>query len=198
MRSMATAVTACILLFLAGCSIYSVRTDYDRSIGFTSWKTYRWYSPPARDGEQDLFVSNPFLAKRVRQSVDRELAARGYVQKTTGPADFTVAASGTIREGVAIDVPPPPASYSVGAYHGRAYWYRDAWGFGYPDLYPYAYYYDDETIIIDCIDAASGSVAWRGVVRSDVTGSRTPEEMDAHVAKAVSKLFEKFPPGSAK
>jgi len=186
------------LLTLAGCSTLTVTSDYDSSVNFSAYHSYRWLETPDSSDAKDVFASHPFIFKRVRAAVDRELAAKGYVMKESGYVDFTVSAHANIQEKARFDPPPPYYDYDFAYYRGRAGWYRPWWG--YPYAYPYSYpypqvlYYEEGTILLDITDTARKEVAWRGVVRGIIREYRDPGEMQSHVSEAVMKLLSVFPP----
>lgn len=183
---------------LAGCSGLTVTSDYDNSINFSSYHTYRWLETPDSTNAKDVFASHPFIFRRVRMAVDRELADKGYIMKASGPVDFTVSAHATITEKARFDPPPSFYDYDIGYYHGRARWYRSWWGspYGYPYAYPYpeVVYYEEGTILVDITDTFRREVAWRGVVRGIIREYRNSDEMQSHVSEAVRKLLSEFPP----
>ena len=71
-------------LLLAGCETTpTINSDFDPSVNFANYRTYSCiYTAPPQG-------MNPLTYERVRASIDRSLAARGYTQAT--PGDFAVA-----------------------------------------------------------------------------------------------------------
>lgn len=177
------------LLWLAGCSTLSVSSDYDTSVDFASWRTYRWVEARDAGGAPDRLSANLLAWKRVKGAVDRELAAKGYRQRETGPVDFTVSAKGYVRE--VARILPRPATWQVGYYRGRAVWYRMWDGEPWPDVA----WYDEGVLTIDFADTKKNELAWRGVVRGVVRDYDSPESMQRSIDAAVYKLLSAFPPG---
>ena len=88
MKKIIGLITSVMLISLIGCSSISVSTDYDASIDFTKYKTYKWY-----EGEMpadDALVSHPLVQKRLVNSVDKALEAKGYTKGTSDNFDFVV------------------------------------------------------------------------------------------------------------
>jgi hypothetical protein len=182
------------LLTLAGCSPLSVVSDYDTAVPFGSYRSYRWASDGKSVPDGDLFAGNPLIYKRVRSSVDRELQAKGFLLRETGPVDFTVATHAGTRERVAVTT-APAFSFSYGrGYHRRGHGYYSAIWYDPFASYQSLTYYEEETLFIDIFDANTGEMAWRGVasgiMRSFDTTGGTRRDLD----EAVAKIMAKFPP----
>lgn len=177
------------MLWLAGCSTLSVSSDYDTSVDFDSWRTYRWQEEPDGGGVPDRLSSNPLAWRRVKGAVDRELAAKGYRQRESGPVDFTVSVKGYVRE--VARILPAPASWQVGYYRGRAVWYRMWYGEPWPEVA----WYDEGVLTVDFVDSKNKQLSWRGVVSGVVRDYDSPESMQRSIDAAVYKLLSAFPPG---
>ena len=70
------------LLLLSACEYHNVQTDFDPAIPLASYRTYSWLPSEAPRG------MNPLMFRRVKDSIDRSLAARGYTQAS--PGDFAI------------------------------------------------------------------------------------------------------------
>lgn len=180
------------LLTLAGCSSYSVVSDYDRSIPFERYKTYRWSSEGSAGISDDILARNPFIYKHIKSAVNRELAAKDFVLKASGPVDFTVSPHARVRERVVVE-PPVGFAYSSGYYHrwGRR-GYTTIWYDPYP--YPAISYYEEGTLIIDIIDTRSNDIAWSGVARGILKNYDTSLQIHRDLDEVVTKIMAQFPP----
>ena len=158
-------LTAVVLM---SCSPISVRTDYDREVSFEKYKTFKWMPAPKNPKRGSVPV-NSLLDKRIRQSVESELAAKGYQVITTGPADALVAYHVGVQTRIDVD------------YYGYRYWHR----------YAYVRKYKEGTIVIDIVDPELKQLVWRGAAQG-VVGH--PEGNPEKVKEAVAKVFEKYPP----
>ena len=182
------------LLMLAGCSSYSIVSDYDNTIPFGSYKTYRWSGEGGSKISDDILAKNPLIYKHIKSSVDRELAAKGFVMKQSGPADFTVSVHAGIRERVAVGPPTVGFAYRSGYYRGRhgggyTAFYYDPYG-----PYPRLTYYEEGTLIIDVIDTKADDIAWRGVARGILKDYDSSAEMRREIDEIVTKILIQFPP----
>jgi hypothetical protein len=166
---------------LMGCASVSVKTDYDRSVDFSRFHTYRW------DGGgkmmDDSLMRDPLLRKRIKRAVDQVLQAKGFALATADDADVAVAIHTGVQERMRVT--------NWGGYG----WYDTWWG-------PYGgrvdvSYYTQGTLVIDVVDEASGELAWRGLGEGIVREYNDPEEMEADIHHTVEEILKNFPPKSA-
>lgn len=177
------------ILALAGCSSVTVVSDYDSSIPFTGYRSYRWTDGTTNGST--VLAENPLILKRIKSSVEREFAAKGYTLDTSGPADFSVAVSASVSKRIYYD-PPPAGFYYHRGFHGR-YGFYDPFWWG-----PYAGYYEEGTLGIDIYDSRTGRLAWHGVGRGILNDYRNGEELQRQIDEAVTKILEEFPPPQVK
>jgi hypothetical protein len=191
-RSWTGALIALLLLMLSGCSSYSIVSDYDRSMPFGSYRTYRWSGEGSSGIDDDVLAKNPLIFKHIKSAVNRELKWKGFVLKESGPVDFTVSAHAGIRERVAVGPPTVFFSYHRGFHHrGPGYysfWY-DPYG-----PYPRVTYYEEGTLVIDVIDTRSDDLAWRGVVSGILRDYGSTEDMHREIDTVVGRVLARFPP----
>lgn len=159
---------AIVLAVMPACSSLATSFDYDTSHEFGAPKSYAWIE------KQD----NSIGMRRVRESVDKQLAARGFTQTESKP-DFQIAAHlGTQEKLHVVDW-----GYS---YPQRGYWHgsRDI------DVYQY----EEGSLVLDVIDPTKSELVWRGTASKAVDPSWTPEEREVEVREAVQALLAEFPP----
>jgi hypothetical protein len=178
-------------LLLFGCSTLSVTSDYDSSFNFSSYHTYRWKAVPDSTDRWNVLATHPFIYRKVKNAVDRGLAAKGYILKSSGLVDFTISAGANVMEKASVE--PMPQYWRSGVYRGRYGWYSAPWwGPDYPSM---IYYYEVGTLFLDITDSARKEVAWRGVARGILHDYRSSEKMQADIDEAINKLLAEFPPG---
>lgn len=144
-----------------------IQTDFDRGFAFVGLKTYAY--APAQRGPNDPLAANPMNDRRVREALDAELAARGYVLDTTGKPDFLVAYHAAARNKVGIQ------DWGYGP--GR-------WGSRRIDVNEYV----EGTLVVDFVSAADRQLFWRG----SATGTIEPKEAEKKIKKAVAKLLAQY------
>ncbi|NTW10432.1 MAG: DUF4136 domain-containing protein [Chlorobiaceae bacterium] len=177
-----------MLITLAGCSTVSVVSDYDSTIPVAGYKTYNWTDDSAAKNVTNVLPENPLILKRIKSSVDRELATKGYALESSGPADFSVALYASTRKLAYYD-PPPAGFYYYRGFHGRYGFYDPFWWGG-----PYVRYYEEGTLGVDIFDNRTGRLAWRGVGRGILDDHRNGDELQRQIDEAVAKILAEFPP----
>jgi hypothetical protein len=162
-------------LSVSACSSKNVSIDFDDSYSFAGKSTYAWLErAPERPESGDQ------VDRRVRRSVDTNLADRGFRLVPIEQAELIVA-------------------YQASAADQRVY---DTYGYGtgrwtgYEDTTTTERVYTEGSLTIDIFDADRKELIWRGNAVETIDPGASPDERDELVGKAVSDLFDKFPPGS--
>jgi len=156
------------LLLAVSALAMEVRTDFDHHANFSQYKTYSWAKVDTPD---------PLWNDRVKEAVDRALTAKGFSQVPAG-GDVSVVAVGTTR------AKPTLRTF----YDGFDGW---MWG-GFGDATTTVENYTEGTLVVDLFDTNTKHLIWRGSA-SDVLSGK-PEKDEKKLEKAVSKMFEHFPP----
>jgi hypothetical protein len=166
---MVSALFVLVVGFMSGCAAYAIKTDYDRSVDFSRYTTYKWMKTPSDVLEPRSTQS--LLDKRVKSAVNQELAMKG-LQASTRQADLLITYHAGVRNKVDVTT--------------HRYGYR-GWASA-VDVHQYS----EGTLVLDLIDAESNQLVWRGwgtgVVDPD------PSQMESRVNKAVTEILAKFPP----
>ncbi|HEB90097.1 MAG TPA: DUF4136 domain-containing protein [Deltaproteobacteria bacterium] len=185
-RVVRVGIVAGLLLGLAGCQGFNVRTDWDPTVPFSSFRTYFWVEPP-RAEQADPFADNGLLRKRVRYAIENELARRGFeAVDEKEKADFLVTYSVILEERLKVD------SYTSSLGRGG---YRDYYGFGSAFTTSNVRAYQESTLIIDFLDPETGDLVWRGW-GTRILGTRDRDRGQERLEKGVRAILEKFPPES--
>ena len=162
-------------LSVSACSSKNVNIDFDDSYSFAGKSTYAWLErAPERPESGDQ------LDRRVRRSVDTNLADRGFRLVPIEQAELIVAYQASAADQQVYD------TYGYGT--GR-------WT-GYEDTTTTERVYTEGSLTIDIFDADKKELIWRGNAVETIDPGASPDERDELVGKAVSDLFDKFPPGS--
>ena len=150
--------------------------DYDKSVDFTTFKTYA-----QKPGTP---VGDPFVDKRFSEAIDAELTAKGLTKNDANP-DITVIYH------VAFDKKQDVSTYSTGMAYGP---YGYGWGAGWGGTEVRVREILEGTLIIDIADAKKKSLVFRGMGVKEVDVQAKAEKRDKNVAEAVKKIFKNFPP----
>ncbi|NTU45882.1 MAG: DUF4136 domain-containing protein [Chlorobiaceae bacterium] len=186
--------TLCCLLLLSGCSSVYVSSDFDPSIDRSRYVTYNWSSGEEGKTDKASLEISPFVYNRTRRSVDRELAARGYLLQKKGQVDFLVKIQ--LQKAVVSSMYLEP--YYTPRYSFRAYRNGSRY-FAEPFWQPYGSaawvrYHEEGYLVIDIIDALSGAPAWRGSSWGVIRDRQDAEIMQQDIDRMVAPILEKFSP----
>lgn len=176
---------ACLLLFACftmGCAGVQARSDFDPNAHFDSYRSFAWISeePGRLPGATETEDVDPLLARRIRETIERHLEARGF-QKVDDPAaaDFGVSFSVGRREKIQV--------YS-GPTVGGGYWGYGGW---YAGSSMSATSYTEGTLAIDVFDGESHLAVWHGWASKRIQQSA---DRAAVVDEVVGAILARFPP----
>jgi len=158
----------------------NVVVDYDHSVKFSQYKTYRWEAVKAGDS---------IWNGRVQRAIDAELAKQGWKRVETG-GDISLLAYQTTK-----DQPTTETIYNgLGGGFGGWGWRGFRGGYGGDFGTSTTTTIDNEigTLYVDMFDAKSHQLIWRGK-QSDALSSN-PQRNEKQMDKDLSKMFQKFPP----
>ncbi len=175
------------LVVLSGCLTMQVQSDYDPAARFDGLQTYDWVNTDKEPAADPRF-RDPLLDKRIRELVEKQLAAQGYHRVSTGTPDFKVGYHAALEKKLAVS--------TMNDYYG----YRAGWGWSYgagtgrvmPESYVYEY--EQGSLIIDIVNPKTRELMWRGSAQAEVNQKKRAEQL----AKAVQRILERFPPKQKK
>ena len=176
-------VFAIAILFLATTNALGqkVQVDVDKTINFSSFKTYGW--------AEGTVARNPYVSKMIVQAVESELNARGLTKTDEAP-DFKV----TVMAATDVDLQGVGPTWNNVNYA--------TWG-GYTN--PAAMVtVTTGTLLIDLVETKNQYSVFRGVAKDTLNGGRTAnaeadaKKVEKQINKAVSKMFKKYPKAKSK
>jgi hypothetical protein len=164
-------VAAGVLLIATVAFAQKVTTDFDPGTNFSQFHTYAWAKgTPAR---------NPLVDQRIVAGIESQLAAKG-LQKAASQQGVDL----LVIYHAAQDVQTEINTYNSGGWGG---WY---WGGGMTqtsiERIPVG------ELVVDLADVKNKKFVWRG--KATATISSRPEKMNKTLDKALTKMFEKYPP----
>lgn len=146
-----------------------VKTDYDHHANFSRYRTYHW---------ERVKTSNPLWQDRIRETVDRDLQAKG-LQKVESGGDLALTAVGATHN---------EHEYQT-FYNGLPGWRWRRFG---ETATTTVTNYHVGTLVLDMYDSRTRDLVWRGWA-SD-TLSNKPEKNQDKLSKSINKMFDHFPP----
>ena len=155
-----------LVLYFAACSSVSYNSDYDPSIDFASYKTYKWYEGDPVQGDE--LYKYPLVQRRFVNSVNKSLESKGFTKVDGGDADFVVILHAGLREQTQLN------TYHYGGYGYGRYGYG-GWGGGSSTTQVNTY--DEATLAVDIADSGREELVWRGTATGVVDGTKnaTPD-----------------------
>ena len=144
-------------------------TDYNHATNFSQIKTYSW---------SKVHTENSIWDQRVKDAINKQLAAKGWIEVPTG-GDVSL---------VAIEKTSVQQQYDT-FYDGFGGWRRFG---GLGESTTTVDNYKVGTLIVSMFDGTSKQMIWRGTSSSDLSGN--PDKNTKKLDKDVAKMFKKFPP----
>lgn len=145
-----------------------VKTDYDHHANFSQYHTYYW---------EKVQTTDPLWQSRIQDAVDHALQAKGW-QRVDNGGDVAIMAVGSAHN---------QREYQT-FYDGLGGW---RWG-GFGETTTEAINYPVGSLVVDLYDTHNKNLIWRGVSSDSL--SDKPEKNEKKLDKAVSRMFDHFPP----
>jgi hypothetical protein len=159
-----------------------VGQDFEYQTDFSRYKSFDWAAVP-QENTGDSTRGSPFIKQRVHGAVEGFLVKNGYIKSPDGKADFLVATRLTVVKKVEVD-----RSWDGGP--GFRHFGDSAFETRIDE-------YDEGTVIIDFLDAASQRLFWRGTGTRRINLSASPQESADTINKWVSEILKQYPPKAA-
>jgi len=160
-----------------------IHSDYDRSVDFSQYKTYGYYSP--------MGIENPnyssLLGQMFRDAIDVQMKQRGYVRSDNPDLLFNVSAR--MEDKTRVTTMQNPGMY--GGYYGYRGGLYDPWGgYGYGTT-THVSQYTEGTINIDMVDPRLKRMLWEGVAIGRVKDKN--DNLREDVMTGVAEMFAGYP-----
>jgi Domain of unknown function (DUF4136) len=151
-------------------SAQDTRTNYMPGTDFSKYKTYTWRS--IEGGAHP----NQIVDAEIKESVDKQLAAKGFTKADSGTADLTVTYQ------VAVDRERQWNSFGTGGIR----WGGMATATSTP--------ISVGTLVLDFYDPAAKELVWQGHSTKTLDPKSSQEKNQKNLDKAMKKLLKDFPP----
>ncbi len=168
-------LSLCFLLGLTGSALaQKVNVDWDKATNFTGYKTYAWGN--------NTHAKNPLMDQRIIQGIESQLAAKG-LQKVDAQSNPDL----VVRYHAATDVETQLNTMDTGAW-GPGWGRYGGGGMSTTTV--------DKIqvgqLIVDLGDVKNKKFIWRGTASGTI--SSKAEKNEKAIDKALTKMFEKYPP----
>ena len=167
-----------IMIIAASCSTIKVSSDYDKTAGFSAYKTYT-FTQEALNIQLDDLNKN-----RLINAITTELSAKGFTKAESNPdVLIDIKLKGEQKQ--------TATATSSGGY-GGGYGYR--WGGGFSTTQINYDTYIDGTLFIDMIDASKKQLVWQGRGTKTIDQDANQDKREKNINYAVKQIFMKYPP----
>jgi hypothetical protein len=157
-----------------------VNTDFDKDVDFSKYKTYSWAHTPDS--------GNQLSDKRIVESIDGQLQARGWKKAAEGATgDAVIAAHAAKESQERLD------TFYTGWGVGYGY---GGWAMPVGGATTVSSVYEIGSLLVDIFDAGTKKLLWRGT--ASATLSTNPDSNKKKLAKVTKRMFQNFPPEPAK
>ena len=171
-------------LMTACASSTKIQSDYDRSVDFSQYKTYGYYSP--------MGIENPnyssLLGQMFRDAIDVQMKQRGYVKSSNPDVLFNVSAR--MEDKTRVTTTSDPMMYGGGYYGYRGGMYDPWGGYGYGTS-THVSQYTQGTVNIDMVDPRMKRMLWEGVAIGRVQENN--KNLREDIMTGVAEMFEGYP-----
>jgi hypothetical protein len=165
------------LIFATASFAQQVKTDYDRRVDFSQYKTYSC---------ENVQTQNALWVDRIKAAVNSSLAAKGWTLVASG-GKVTIVAMEMNRSHQTLHT-------YYDSFGGGWGWQGGFGGFGdgFGDSTTTESTYQVGTLVVDLFDSNTKKLIWRGSA-SDTLSDKSDKNMK-NLDKGVEKMFDHFPP----
>jgi len=169
--------TACFSIaavVLIACSVelgQDVKTNYMPGVDFSKYHIYKWVAVEG-GGHPDQIID-----AEIKQSIDSQLAAKGFTKTDSENADLFVAYQ------IAVNQEKQWNAYGMG---GGVRWV----GMGTATSSTL----NVGTLALDVYDPSAKQLVWKGTATKTIDPSKNQEKNQKNLDKAMEKLLKDFPP----
>jgi hypothetical protein len=166
-----------VLVCLCGSTrAQSVSYNFAPGTNFSKYHTYKWVTVPG------VQYPDQIVDEQIKQSIDQQLASKGYVKTDSDTADMDVAYQVSITE----------------QRQWNAYGAGGGWRMGGGMATATSSTIQTGTLAVDFYDPAQKQLIWRGTATKTLNPPKDPNKRQKNLDKAVAKLLKNFPPPPAK
>lgn len=177
-----------VLLVVTSCSSVRVATDYDKNANFGAYKTFAFFKSGIDKAE-----INDLDKRRILRAIETELLAKGLTKSENPDLLVSIFTKSNQR----VDVYNNNWGMGGWGWGGFGPWgmggfYGPGWGWGWNQ--PNVSTSTEGVLFVDLLDANKKELIWQGMGSGFL--SRNMEQKEERIKEFVSKIMEKYPPGT--
>ena len=177
-RRAARALVVLIVVISGACgppTPVRIMSEANPTANFSTYRTYNWASSSPGGTRPSPSNDREILEWRIRNAVEAQLAAKGFVRALSGQPDFLVDYHIERTQ---------KNTETIGDYIR----YRQSGGdAGVGEAYVMGY--EEGSLVLDVFDAHTRDLVWR----ASATGVINPEQQQQRVTEAVRQMLQRFP-----
>ena len=163
-----------VILFTCRASLaQDVTYNYAQGTEFSKFKTYKWVNIPGAE------APNQLLEQQIKQSIDSQLAAKGFIKTDADIADLYVGYQASISQQQQWN------AYGMGGM---------GWRMGGGMTTVTSSTIQIGTLGFDVYDQSGKQLIWRGSATKTLNPPKDPDKRQRNLNNAVAKLLKDFPP----
>jgi len=176
------------IIFLGACSSITVKSDYDKEVDFSKYKTFEYYGWT----EESDKILNRFDKERIESAFGAEFAKRG-LQLVKENGDMVVSLF------IVAEQKTSTTAYT-NHYNMGGYGYGPGWGwyggYGGMGMGTSTTTYSEQdylvgTLVVDVFDKADKKLIWQSVGQKTV--DENPSSPEKNIAKVATAIMKPFP-----
>lgn len=173
-----------MMVVLASCSSLKVSSDFDSSIDFAQYKTYKiMHFADENAIKNKQFNIDDINRKRIEGNLTSEVEGRGYTQSETPDVYFLYAVDIDMQTTYSAH-----SSYMGGGHYG--YRGRGMGGMGSSHTDVQKHEYAMGRLRVAMVDVKSDELLWVGSANQEVKGKKNKDEQ---VAKIIARIMQEHP-----
>jgi hypothetical protein len=165
-----------------------VRYNFDKSVDFSKYKTYKWVLI------KDAQKLDSLVEKQVMSALDAQLAAKGLTRTDADDADLYIGYQAAVNQEKQFTSYSSDWGYGPGWYGGG--WYGGGMGSTTTTGQTSTIYVGQ--LALDMYDPKAHDIVWRSVASKTLDPKAKPDKQTKNLNKAVAKMLKNYPPAVKK
>ena len=172
------------IVFLGACSSLTVKSDYDKEVDFSKYKTFEYYGW-AEDSDKIL---NRFEKERIEKAFGDEFRKRG-LQYVENNGDMVVSLFIVAEQKTSTTA--HTNHYNMGGWGYGGFGYYGGMGMGTSTTTYSEQDYTVGTLVVDVFDKAEKKLIWQSVGQKTVDDN--PKTAEKNIPKVATAIMKPFP-----
>ncbi len=166
------ALVASVVFLCSSMQAQSVTYNFAPGVNFSKFHTYKWVTIAG------VQYPDQIVDEQIKQSIDQQLASKGFVKTDSDTADMDVAYQASVTNQTQW------STYGTGG----------GWRWGGGMATTTSTTIQTGTLAVDFYDPSQKQLIWRGTATKTLNPPKDPNKRQKNLDKAVAKLLKNFPP----